>query len=136
MGIKATLRLLRKAILTLNNSGMFMDGAAQIAFLEWVLGGGGFLLAAVTGWVWLQMVGAVKGLRSDMTELSTNIGNVDKAHQEYKLEAEKRYAKDEEVNNKFEQLHSSQKGIEKDINEIKVSLATLATVIGTQTKQP
>lgn len=91
------------------------------------------MLAAITGWVWIQMVGAVKSLKTEITTLHEKIANMGNAHSEYKLAAEQRFAKDAEVKNQFEQLHVSQKSIEKDINDIKIAMNTIATVMGTQT---
>lgn len=100
-----------------------MDGLAttEIQFLEWAVGLVGAGLLLIAGWIWSKVITSMEKLRVDLD-------NHEKSLTDYKLEAEKRFAKDVEVSDKFGKLDGNIATIQSDIQKISISMATLAAV--------
>lgn len=98
---------------------MGVPNETEVSALEWGFGTLVTVCLAVGGWLWAKLVGAVTALRKDIQEMDRN-------HSIYQLDAEKRFAKDVDVNAQFEKLHDCVDSMRKDISGICVSLASLA----------
>jgi hypothetical protein len=98
-----------------------MDGS-EISALEWGFGTLTTICLGVGAWLWARLVSAVVALKDD-------IQAIQKDQADYKLDAEKRFAKDMEVNGHFERLNDNMEAMRRDVGTINTSMAALAASV-------
>ena len=99
-----------------------MDGqiaAVEISVAQWLFGGLIAVILGIGGWLWLQLVGKVSDLDRTMSQHEEEFSD-------YKLDSERRYAKQDSVNVQFEKLMSALQSLQRDLNTQSVSMASLA----------
>lgn len=92
-----------------------------LSTFEWALGGLLCVLVCLVAWVWSKLVESVGNLSVSVAKIKSDLS-------EHQLEAERRFARATEVNEKIGKLGDNIADIQKNIQGMNVSLATLAAV--------
>lgn len=76
---------------------------------EWAFRGTVVLLFSVGAWLWNKLIDAVQGITRDMRKLETSIAD-------HKLDAEKRYAKEDIVSDNFSKVTGTLNAVQNALN--------------------